>query len=114
MYARMLGVSNRLDSLTRSGGADPDYLDAARMELYRAQCNCPYWHGAFGGLYLPHLRNAIYRHLIAADTLLEQAIGRDGQWAEASAADYNLDARKEIRLASDRLVAYLSPSRGGH
>ena len=52
--------------------------------------------------------------MIAADTLLEQATGRDGHWVEISAADYNLDARKEVRLASDRLVAYLSPAKGGH
>jgi alpha-amylase len=116
MYARMLQVSERLQELS-SGDAThdrPDLLSQARSELYRAQCNCPYWHGAFGGLYLPHLRNAIYTHLIAADTLLEHAVGRDGQWVEIAADDYNLDARKEVRLASDRLVAYVSPARGGH
>jgi alpha-amylase len=116
MYARMLQVSERLREVTESGAARErcDLVSQARTALYRAQCNCPYWHGAFGGLYLPHLRNAIYHHLIAADTLLEQAVGRDGPWVEVNAADYNLDARKELRLASDRLVAYVSPSRGGH
>lgn len=28
--------------------------------LLKAQCNDAYWHGVFGGLYLPHLRQAIY------------------------------------------------------
>ena len=51
----------------------------ARQALYRGQCNCPYWHGAFGGIYLPHLRNAIYNQLIAADNLLDQATGKTGQ-----------------------------------
>ena len=60
---------------TSGGRADPDYLEAARQELYRGQCNCPYWHGAFGGLYLPHLRNAIYRRLIAAHNALDDAEG---------------------------------------
>jgi len=32
----------------------------SRDHLWRAQCNCPYWHGVFGGLYLPHLRAAVY------------------------------------------------------
>lgn len=116
MYSRMLQVSERLAEL--AGGDSPrerqDLISQARTELYRAQCNCPYWHGAFGGLYLPHLRNAIYHHLIAADTLLEQATGREGRWVEIAAADFNLDARKEVRLASDRLIAYFSPARGGH
>lgn len=115
MYSRMQDISRRLDDLA----ANPRFRDSgrvqvARSELYRSQCNCPYWHGAFGGLYLPHLRNAIYRHLIQADTLLEEATGRRGAWVHADAADYDCDARKELRLASDRLVAFLAPSRGGH
>lgn len=116
MYCRAREVSDRLEAVSDSEAArqHPHLLAAAKTELYRGQCNCPYWHGAFGGLYLPHLRNAIYRHLIAADTAAEQLAGRNGRWVEISAADYNLDARKEVRLAGDRLVAYLAPARGGH
>ncbi len=75
MYCRMMAVSRRLQSMI-DAGADEELLTAARSELYRGQCNCPYWHGAFGGVYLPHLRNAIYSHLIAADNLLDLAAGR--------------------------------------
>ncbi len=50
-----------------AGGNSADLLERARAELYRGQCNCAYWHGAFGGIYLPHLRNAVYNHLIAAE-----------------------------------------------
>lgn len=116
MYCRMREVSARLESLAESRGAreQPDLLAAARSDLYRGQCNCPYWHGAFGGLYLPHLRNAIYRHLIAADNALEQLAGRSGRWAAVDIGDFNLDARKELRLSSNALVAYLAPARGGH
>jgi alpha-amylase len=116
MYARVLQVSERLQELSGGDAARerPDLVSQARSALYRSQCNCPYWHGAFGGLYLPHLRNAVYHHVIAADSLLEQAAGRDGQWVELTADDYNLDARQELRLASDRLVAYVSPAKGGH
>ncbi len=116
MYARMIQVSRRLDevSATVAPGPATQLVAEARRELYRGQCNCPYWHGAFGGLYLPHLRNAIYGSLIAADSLLERASGRRGRWVEICADDFNLDARKEIRLSSDRLVAFLVPGRGGH
>ena len=116
MYVRMLEISDRLARLNNNGPGDLDkqLLERARTELYRAQCNCPYWHGAFGGLYLPHLRHAIYRHLIEADTLMEAALGRDGSWVQIAAADFNLDARKEIRIASDRLIAYVAPASGGH
>ncbi|MEM6799326.1 MAG: alpha-amylase/4-alpha-glucanotransferase domain-containing protein [Planctomycetota bacterium] len=113
MYTRMQMVSRRLDALRRSQQDHSELLDFATTELYRGQCNCSYWHGAFGGVYLPHLRNAVYNHLIAADNLMDQYEGRGGQWVEIDAADYTLDGRKEVRLASDRLVAMLSPSEGG-
>lgn len=116
MYARMMQVSKRLEEVGGAAvtGTAAQQLVEARRELYRGQCNCSYWHGAFGGLYLPHLRNAVYRSLISADSLLERAAGRRGRWVDIQADDFNLDARKEIRLAGDRLVAYLAPGRGGH
>jgi alpha-amylase len=114
MYSRMLTVSHRLATLEAAGSSDPDYLEVARQELYRGQCNCPYWHGSFGGLYLPHLRNAIYRSLIAADNALDDAEGRTGPRVGLEVADFNLDARQEIRLENDHLIALLRPSQGGH
>ena len=116
MTARMLQVSAQLADLQQQepNAAQQAELDQARRDLYRAQCNCPYWHGAFGGLYLPHLRNAVYRHLIAAENRLERVAGRGRSWCQVDAHEYNLDGRKEVRLAGDRLAAYFSPSRGGH
>jgi alpha-amylase len=88
-------------------------LDYARQALYRGQCNCPYWHGAFGGIYLPHLRNAIYNQLIACDNLLDQTEGKTSGYVEATADDYNFDARQEIRLSNDKLIALIAPAAGG-
>ncbi|MEZ6046711.1 MAG: alpha-amylase/4-alpha-glucanotransferase domain-containing protein [Planctomycetaceae bacterium] len=115
LYARALEVSERLQKAfeNESDVARPELLQQARTHLYKAQCNCPYWHGAFGGLYLPHLRNAVYEHIIAADNLLEEATDRSKPWVEVTAGDYNLDARKEIRLSGDRLIGYFAPSQGG-
>ncbi|MCO6045775.1 DUF1926 domain-containing protein [Aeoliella sp. ICT_H6.2] len=115
MYSRMLEVSNRLAEL-RGEGQQSTQLDQAQIELYRGQCNCSYWHGAFGGVYLPHLRNAVYNHLIAADNLIDEHLGQgrtSGDWVTGEAADYNLDARHEVRLASNALVAYTAPAAGG-
>ena len=84
-------------------------LESARLELYRGQCNCPYWHGAFGGVYLPHLRNGIFRHLIEADRLLDRVAPNP----EAGAfGDFNLDGEPEFRLESDELSAFFSPAAG--
>ena len=115
MYSRMLEISNRLDAV-RSEGQQGEYLDQARIELYRGQCNCSYWHGAFGGVYLPHLRNAVYNHLIAAENLIDRHEGRmnsDEAWGTLDSADYNADGRQEVRLANDSLIAYAAPAAGG-
>jgi alpha-amylase len=85
----------------------------AEQALYRGQCNCAYWHGAFGGIYLPHLRNAIFQELISADLACDRAEGRDETWIEATAADFDFDGRTEVRLANDGLDAWLAPAKGG-
>ncbi len=114
MYSRMMMVSRRLEQAEQSGVKGDDF-DWARRELYRGQCNCSYWHGAFGGIYLPHLRNAVYNHLIAADNLLDKATanGRRNGHVEAAVDDYNFDARQEVRLVNDKLFALLAPALGG-
>jgi hypothetical protein len=112
MYCRMMMASKRFAEAEREG-ASGDALNYARQALYRGQCNCPYWHGAFGGIYLPHLRNAIYNQLIAAENLIDQAAGKLGNWVEATVDDYNFDLRQEVRLATDKLVALLAPANGG-
>ena len=112
MYSRMHMVSSRLQQAGEAGISEK-VLDRVRHELYRGQCNCSYWHGAFGGIYLPHLRGAIYQHLIAADNLLEKATSPAGEWVRARADDFNFDTRQEIELANDQLVAFLAPARGG-
>jgi alpha-amylase len=112
MYSRMMMVSRRLQEASDEGAAGA-VVEEARTNLYRAQCNCGYWHGAFGGIYLPHLRNAVYRGLIAADNLLDRATGRPETWVDAAADDFNFDARQEVCLSNDKLLGLITPSRGG-
>ncbi len=112
MYARMLGISKRLAALEAKGHEHS--LDLARDHLYRGQCNCPYWHGSFGGLYLPHLRHAIHHHLIAADNALDLAEGKTGPRVALEVADFNLDARQEVRLENETMIVHVRPALGGH
>jgi len=110
------GSTNRLSE--KNSAFDPqssilDPLVLARRELYRAQCNCPWWHGAFGGLYLPHLRNAAYHYLIAAENALLESKSLDSSWVEAEQADWDFDGREEVCLANNRLAAFFKPDRGG-
>jgi len=113
MYARMMSVSSRLEEAVEAGAAG-ELIEQARVELYRGQCNCAYWHGAFGGIYLPHLRNAVFEHLIAADNLLDRVAGRRGIWITDSHGDFNFDAHEEVRLENDKLIALVAPNGGGH
>jgi 4-alpha-glucanotransferase len=112
MYCRMMDVSRRLE-FARRGQGDKSLLPQAEDHLYRSQCNCPYWHGAFGGIYLPHLRNATYRELIAADNLIDRSHDRHGEWVDVTTEDYNKDLYPEIRLANDQLIGYFAPASGG-
>ena len=82
------------------------------LYLYRAQCNDAYWHGVFGGLYLPHLRHAIYENLIKAEALYDRKIHRGKDWIEAERSDFNGDGEEELILKNPETVLLFS-SRGG-
>lgn len=112
MYSRMMQVSRKLEEAWRNCG-DVELLREIEDHLYRGQCNCAYWHGAFGGIYLPHLRNAVYGELIAADNKLDYLEFGPGNWVQAQSDDYNYDLKTEVRLANDQLVAYVAPGAGG-
>lgn len=80
--------------------------------LYRAQCNDAYWHGVFGGLYLPHLRHALYENLIRAEALYDRGIHREKEWIDLERLDFNGDGDEEIILKNSEMVLVFS-SRGG-
>ncbi|MFO0944748.1 MAG: alpha-amylase/4-alpha-glucanotransferase domain-containing protein [Planctomycetota bacterium] len=116
MYSRMMGVSNHLERLCKAnpGSLGDERLMAARLALYRGQCNCSYWHGAFGGLYLPHLRNAVFKQLIEAENLLNRfERGEIKPFVHAMTGDLNFDGLGEVRLENDRLAAFFEPAKGG-
>lgn len=86
--------------------------EQALEDLWRGQCNCPYWHGLFGGVYLPHIRGAAFGHLIAAEARADAA--REGTtFAGAEAEDLDGDGRPEVRLATELVVCVVDPAQGG-
>lgn len=80
--------------------------EEARRRVFRAQGNDPYWHGVFGGLYLPHLRQSAYRNIIEAEARLSLAPG----WTRT---DYDDDGREEAVYRSRRHSLFVKPSYGG-
>jgi len=117
MQKKMMRVSERIRRLTGEGkiaqgdGEIAGRLASAYDHLMAGQCNCPYWHGVFGGLYLSNIRSAIYRELIAAERDLDAIEGVTGGRTEL--ADYDLDGFEELIHESPEISLYLSPARGG-
>ena len=100
MHKKMLALS----ALCRARGEPAP----ARRAIGRAQCNDAYWHGVFGGLYLPHLREAVWRELARAEAEL-----RRGEPAGWEAVDLDQDGRLELWLHSAAWSLVVSPARGG-
>lgn len=85
MHKRMQGLSARLAEL-------PEPPPELTADLYRAQANDAYWHGLFGGLYLPHLRRAVWNNIVALERKLDAIKPRP----PLAAVDLDLDGKTEI------------------
>jgi alpha-amylase len=112
----MLGVSHRLQKLSssvESGTEKAALLAEAQTHLLASQCNDPYWHGVFGGLYAPHLRSALLRHLIQAEFQLDSVEGRSANAPpEIVTTDFDLDGRDEILIRQSISGMTLHPADG--
>ncbi len=103
-YPESRHLRDRMNGISRAVRAGGD-AEATR-ELYRGQGNDPYWHGVFGGLYLPHLREEAYGHLLKAEARCPAASG----WRSV---DYDLDGRTEFVFRDDRFGLLVKPGISG-
>jgi hypothetical protein len=106
------GTGTRTGKVTRPEISE-DLLsrhNSALSHLYQAQCNCAYWHGLFGGLYLPHLRSAIFKHLIEAENVMLDDESADHP--SLKIVDMDGDGVDEILVANDSIRAWFK-RRGG-
>jgi len=96
MHKRMQQLSARV--------ADRDAKATARMRelLHLAQANDAYWHGLFGGIYLPHLRRAVWNAIVELEALLDKAVAR-----RPTAIDLDLDGSDEFFLGNEVLQAVI-------
>jgi len=108
MHKKMLWVSRKAHAMPE-GQAKRRALD----HVWSAQCNCAYWHGLFGGIYLFHIRGANYAHLIAAEQLADRQRRETEAWTEVERGDLDADGHEEVILSSDRQVLTVKPSYGG-
>jgi len=107
-YWKMLRLSRAIHGAETR---DDARLMRARRALWRGQANDAYWHGIFGGCYLPHLRRAVKQALVEADRLLVEATGAKAvAW---TASDGNGDGQTEIFVRTPELTVTVNPEEGG-
>ncbi len=98
LHKRMLMVSSRLHEAGEG--------DEALRSLYKAQCNCAYWHGVFGGVYLTFMRSALWHHLMKAEAKLGRRQGFEH-------IDIDSDTRTEVAIHTPWGVILAAPHAGG-
>jgi len=91
MQKRMLYVSQNIVNKSN-----------AKLALWKGQCSCAYWHGIFGGLYLPHLREAVYKNLIEAENFDIRH--------QLKLVDFDSDTENEIVYSNKEFFMVLKPS----
>src|SRR5687768_1491917 len=102
LHKQMLRVSAAVDLMPASAARE-----RALDHLYRGQSNDCYWHGLFGGVYLPHMRMATLAELIAAEDLASADV------PAAGVADYDLDGVDEVLLGSAGQSVLVDAAEGG-
>ncbi len=103
IHKQMLAVSERVDAM-------PPGLSrtVAQDHLFAGQSNDCYWHGLFGGVYLPDLRVAALARLIAAEDL---AVG--DRVTPVAIRDVDLDGRDEVVLTGRGQFVAIKLEEGG-
>lgn len=108
-YWKMLRLSAAITQAQGRRPSDPA-LASAREWLWRGQANDAYWHGVFGGCYLPHLRRAVKSALLEAERTLDEAVGPP---TSAHAGDGDGDGAVEVLMRTPELAVTLQCGRGG-
>jgi 4-alpha-glucanotransferase len=106
LHKKALWVSNKVHAMPE--GRDKQ---KALDHLWAGQCNCGYWHGVFGGIYLFHIRTADYEHLLHAENLADGVNGKP--FIKAHIVDFDLDAVDDVVIASDQQILIFDTNHGG-
>jgi len=96
IHKRMLYFSLRQKSL------NTDALES----LYKLQTNDVFWHGIFGGLYLPNLRDNAYKYI------LEIEKSRDVNGIDTEILDIDKDGYNELKVLTKNLSMLFSTKNG--
>ncbi|MGC8925735.1 MAG: alpha-amylase/4-alpha-glucanotransferase domain-containing protein [Calditerrivibrio sp.] len=100
IHKRILKISEKAKELKN------DYLDDL---LFRAECNDVLWHGIFGGIYLPNLRDNAFRYIIKA----EKEVEKMEKSPDVMVDDLLLDGYGTAMLRNDKVNLLFTAKHGG-
>ncbi|MFA5216797.1 alpha-amylase/4-alpha-glucanotransferase domain-containing protein [Sulfuricurvum sp.] len=98
IHKRMLELSAQREGINRE-----DFDNA----LYKLQTNDSLWHGVFGGLYLPNLRDTSYHYLIECENI------RYGSCNSIESYNNELDGYEKIKVITPELIWRFDSGCGG-
>ena len=75
--------------------------------LYKAQTNDALWHGVFGGLYLPNLRDNVYTYIIEAENI------RYGRKSVLVSDENELDGYEKVKAVTAKCIFRFDGAHGG-
>jgi 4-alpha-glucanotransferase len=107
LHAKLLHASEKVHAMGSSAASAE-----ALTSLLRGQCNDAYWHGVFGGLYMPHLRTAVWKALAKAEALADAPSHQASAPAKVRQFDFDSDGSDEIYFTSDKYAALIQPTDG--
>lgn len=104
MHKRMSQISQKIETLEHSGKS-PRSLSRIRRQFWSGTTHDAYWHGIYGGIYLPHLRNVTWAKLIEAENAVDQRLyNLCGQICQ-ELSDINRDGYNDITITTKNLRA---------
>ncbi|MHB1749757.1 MAG: alpha-amylase/4-alpha-glucanotransferase domain-containing protein [Acidithiobacillus sp.] len=103
MHKRMLQLSQRFHALPRR-----QQSKTMREDLHEAQANDAYWHGLFGGIYLPHLRRAVFNAIVRLEAQLDRIQARPA----LETTDVDMDGVGELLYHNHALQLIIRPEPG--
>jgi 4-alpha-glucanotransferase len=117
LHKKALYVSKKLTAINdKEKQTNKNFLDA-QDHLWAGQCNCPYWHGIFGGLYLNYLRYAIYNNIIQSENQIDKLVKSPSNykegWIDIYTTDFNADGQEELLIETKTYNLYFAPKQGG-
>lgn len=113
MQKKLQHLSDRIDAVDteKLKASDKKIYEKAKYHMWKGSCNCTYWHGIFGGLYLPHLRHAVYQEMIISEKYLDQL--EKTKKFEIAEKDFDIDGYNEILIKNNEIQLAVSPAKGG-